>query len=72
MSATALELPPVEIDPATAAPLVYSIQSAVQVSTLSMSRIYELIAEGRLTTTKIGKRRLIHADSLQRLLAEGC
>ena len=37
-----------------------------------MTKLYELIADGRLATSKVGKRRLVLADSLRQLLAEGC
>jgi excisionase family DNA binding protein len=30
--------------------------------------IYQLIAEGRLTISKIGRRTIVHVDSIQRLL----
>jgi len=53
-------------------PLAYDLTTAARVSTLGKTRLYELIAQGRLATTKIGKRRLIHADSLHRLIQEGC
>ena len=52
-------------------PLAYDIATASRVSTLGKTRLYELIAEGRLTATKIGKRRLILADSLLSLIREG-
>lgn len=67
MSATAVELAS-----ADAAPLAYDMATACRVSSLGASKLYELIAEGRLSTSKVGKRRLIHADSLRRLIAEGC
>lgn len=53
-------------------PLAYDLKTAARVSSLGTTRLYELIAEGRLTTTKIGKRRLVHAESLHRLIVEGC
>lgn len=53
-------------------PLAYDLTTASRVSSLGKTRLYELIAVGQLTTTKIGKRRLIHADSLHRLIQEGC
>lgn len=53
-------------------PLAYDIATASRVSTIGKTRLYELIDEGRLASTKIGKRRLILADSLRSLIAEGC
>jgi hypothetical protein len=54
------------------APIAYDIATAARVSSLGTTKIYELIAQGRLATSKIGKRRLVMADSLRRLVAEGC
>lgn len=61
-------------DPVSAEPLplAYDIATASRVSSIGRTRLYELIAQGRLATSKIGKRRIIHADSLRSLLAEGC
>jgi hypothetical protein len=53
-------------------PLAYDIATASRVSTIGKTRLYELIASGKLESTTIGKRRLIIADSLRRLIAEGC
>jgi len=55
-----------------AAPLAYDMATASRVSSLGQTKLYELIADGRLATSKIGKRRLILADSLRRLISEGC
>lgn len=54
------------------APLAYSIKEAVVVTTLSRPRIYQLINEGKLETRKLGRRTIILADSLRRLVEEGC
>lgn len=51
-------------------PLAYSIKDASRVSSLSRSRLYELIATGELQTSKVGKRTLVLARSL-RMLIEG-
>jgi len=53
-------------------PLAYDIATASRVSSIGRTRLYELIAQGRLATSKIGKRRVILAASLRTLLAEGC
>lgn len=53
-------------------PLAYDIAAACRVSTIGKTRIYELIKEGRLESRRIGRRRVVLADSLRRLLAEGC
>jgi len=53
-------------------PLAYSIQDAVRATTLSRPRIYQLISQGKLRARKIGRRTLIMAESLQKLIDEGC
>ena len=54
-----------------AQPLAYDIATASRVSSIGKTRLYELIAQNKLATTKIGKRRVILADSLRQLLVEG-
>ena len=49
-------------------PLAYSVSEACRVSSLGRTRLYQLIAEGRLEARKIGKRTLIPAESLRRLI----
>ncbi|MEP7223036.1 MAG: helix-turn-helix domain-containing protein [Novosphingobium sp.] len=53
-------------------PLAYSVADACRVSTIGRTRLYALINEGRLEVRKIGKRTLIPAASLRRLIDEGC
>lgn len=48
--------------------LAYSIPEAASAISIGRSKIYELIAEGRLETRKIGKRTVIPAASLRQLL----
>lgn len=48
--------------------LAYSINEAAAAISIGRSRIYELLAEGRLESRTIGKRRVILAASLRRLL----
>lgn len=52
-------------------PLAYSIADAVRVSSIGRTRLYALINEGRLEARKIGKRTLIPAASLRRLIEGG-
>ncbi|OYZ08255.1 MAG: excisionase [Novosphingobium sp. 28-62-57] len=54
--------------PAHLEPLAYSIADAVRVSSIGRTRLYALINEGRLEARKIGKRTLIPAASLRRLI----
>ena len=49
-------------------PLAYSIADACKVSSIGKTRLYGLIAEGKLEIRKIGKRTLIPAASLRRLI----
>lgn len=48
--------------------LAYSIPEAAEAISIGRSKIYGLIAEGRLETCKIGKRTVIPAGSLIALL----
>ena len=50
------------------APLAYSIKEAIRVSSIGKTRLYALINQGRLKTTKIGKRTLVNAQSLRELV----
>ena len=48
--------------------LAYSIAEAAAAISIGRSKVYTLIAEGRLETRKIGKRTVIPARSLAKLL----
>ena len=50
-------------------PLAYSVAEACRITSIGRTRLYALIAEGRLEVRKIGKRTIIPADSLKRLIA---
>lgn len=47
-----------------------TLPEAVQFSGLGRTRLYSLAAEGRISFRKCGKRTLVLADDLRRLLAE--
>ena len=51
-------------------PISYSVNDAVRVSSIGRSRLYELMNSGTLESVSVGKRRLIKASSLRRLLGE--
>ena len=51
--------------------LALDMQSAADMLSTSRRHLYDLIAEGRLVTTKIGLRRVIARSEIERLLAEG-
>jgi excisionase family DNA binding protein len=52
-------------------PLAYSVADAVKVSSIGRTKLYALIGAQKLEIVKIGKRTLIKADSLHRLLETG-
>ena len=49
--------------------LAYSIPEAATAISIGRSKLYELIAEGRVETRKIGKRTLVSVASLDEYLA---
>ena len=49
--------------------MAYSITDAAAAVGLSRSTLYTLMGTGKLPTIKIGKRRLISAEALARLVA---
>ena len=51
--------------------LTCTIAEACQVTGLGRTKLYELIGEGHLATTTIGRRRLVLVHSLQTLLEAG-
>ena len=48
--------------------LGYSVHQLTQVAPFKKTKIYELIKDGTLETTKVGGRRVINAKSVQRLM----
>jgi excisionase family DNA binding protein len=48
--------------------LGYSVAETAIASDLSVPTIYRLIKSGRLSSVRIGGRRIIHRDEIQRLL----
>lgn len=51
------------------APLAYSVDEAMRITSLGRTAIYQLIGEGRLKTRLLGRRRLVMADSLRALIS---
>jgi Helix-turn-helix domain len=51
-------------------PISVSIHDAVRLTSLSRSRIYELIGEGILASKSIGRRRVIPYAALEKLIGE--
>ncbi len=52
-------------------PLTVTVKVALAMIGIGRTRFYELVGAGQITTVKIGRRRLVHMESLQRLAAEG-
>lgn len=50
--------------------LAYSVAEAVQVTSLSRANLYNLIAAGKLDARKVGRRTLIPAAALERLIGD--
>lgn len=48
-------------------PVLCSIPDAAMALGLGRSKIYELLAEGRLVAVAIGRRRLVRVDSIRAL-----
>jgi excisionase family DNA binding protein len=48
-------------------PMLCSITDAAKALGLGRSKLYELIAEGRLETVTIGRRRLVRVESVRAL-----
>lgn len=46
----------------------YSINQTAQVLSLGRTSIYTLIGDGRLEVIKLGRRTLVKADSIRRLI----
>jgi excisionase family DNA binding protein len=52
-------------------PKTYSINEVKRLTGLGKTTIFALLQNGTLTSVSIGRRRLIHADSVDRLLETG-
>ncbi len=48
--------------------LAYSINETAKALSLGRTSIYAMIADGRLEAFKLGRRRLVKADSIRRLI----
>ena len=48
--------------------LTRRVQEAKQVSGLGLTTLYAMLGDGRLRSTKVGRKRLIIADSLEEAL----
>lgn len=50
-------------------PLTVTVRDALELVGIGRTHLYELIAAGRVTTVKVGRRRLIHVASLKILVS---
>lgn len=50
--------------------LAYSINETAEVLSLGRTSVYAMIADGRLVAFKLGRRTLVKADSVRRLVGE--
>ena len=50
--------------------LAYSINETARTLSMGRTSIYAMIADGRLEAFKLGRRTLIRAESIKRLIAE--
>lgn len=52
-------------------PIALSVSEAVKASGLGKTTLYEAMADGRLETRKVGRKRLVLTRSLRRLIEGG-
>lgn len=48
--------------------LVYSVNETARMLSMGRTSIYAMIADGRLEAFKLGRRRLVKAESIRRLI----
>jgi len=63
-----VEAPPTPADSHMIVPISVRVATAVRMTGIGRSKLYELIQEGAIDVVKIGSATLIPVDSLQRLL----
>ncbi|MEA1072187.1 helix-turn-helix domain-containing protein [Sphingomonas sp. LY160] len=51
-------------------PITVSTAEAQRLIGIGKTKLFELIADGRLTTVEIGRKRLVRISSIRRLLGE--
>ena len=51
-------------------PITVTIKETKRLTGLGRSKLYELIGDGKLKTTKVGRRRLVYFDSIERLTGQ--
>ena len=49
-------------------PITVTVEDAMRLSSLGRSYLYECLADGRIASVKVGKRRLVNVASLKAFL----
>jgi excisionase family DNA binding protein len=49
-------------------PLTYSVADACRITSIGRTKLYELISQGKVATVVVGRRRLVRADSIRKLV----
>lgn len=49
-------------------PLTYSVADACRITSIGRTRLYELMADGTIASVVIGRRRLVKAESIHKLV----
>ncbi len=49
-------------------PLAYSIADACKIISIGRTRLYELLSDGTIQSVRVGRRRLVKADSIRALV----
>jgi excisionase family DNA binding protein len=49
-------------------PLTCTVNRTAEITGLGVSTIWAMLKEGRLTSVSVGRRRLVHYESIERLL----
>lgn len=50
-------------------PITVSVKEAQSITGLGKTKLYELIENGTIRSKTVGRRRLVHVDSLRELVA---
>ena len=51
-------------------PVTVTVEGALKATGLGKTKLYELIAQGSLSTVKVGRRTLVKTDSIRALVCE--
>ena len=59
------------LDQSTERPLAYSINESCRLLSISRRHFYDLLSEGKIQTVKIGARRVVSREEIERIAREG-